>query len=319
VNPIKNDEGKTSDTSDTSDRELVAVRFFDAPRDLVWKVWTEPKHIAHWWGPKGFTNTIHTMDVKPGGVWEFIMHGPDGVNYPNRSVFEEVIKPERLVYVHKAPAFRTTVTFEEQGGKTKLTMRMVFETAALRDQVVTAHKAAEGLEQNMDRLAKHISRVSATTHKTLGDVFFKRVFDAPRQLVFDAWTKRELLEKWWGPKGFTNPVCEIDVRPDGAIRITMRGPNGIDYPMNGTFKEISPPERIVFKSSALDAAGKPIFDIQNTVTFEEVDGKTVLSLHATVTDIYDDVAYQHIGGMETGWSQSLDRLQEMVKSAAIRI
>jgi uncharacterized protein YndB with AHSA1/START domain len=310
VKATKNNEGNTSD------RELVAVRFLDAPRELVWKVWTEPRHIAHWWGPKGFTNTIHTMDVKPGGVWEFIMHGPDGINYPNKNTFEEVVKPERLVYVHSAPAFRATITFEEQGAKTKLTMRMVFESAELRDQIVKAHKAAEGLEQNMDRLVKHIGHVSATTHKTLGDVFFKREFDAPRQLVFDAWTKRELLEKWWGPKGFTNPRCDIDVRPGGAIRIDMRGPNGIIYPMIGTFKEITPPERIVFVSGAIDERGKPIFDVENIITFEELNGKTVLSVHASVTEVFDEVAYQHMRGMEIGWSQSLDRLQEMVQTLA---
>lgn len=313
MNAAKNDE------SNTFDRELVAVRFLDAPRDLVWKVWTDPKHIAHWWGPKGFTNTIHKMDVQPGGVWELIMHGPDGINYPNKHIFEEVVKPERLVYVHKSPTFRATITFEEQGAKTKLTMRMVFETAELRDQLIKAHNVAEGLEQNLDRLVNHISYVSATTDKTLSDVFFKRVFDAPRQLVFDAWTKRELLEKWWGPKGFTNPRCDIDVRPGGAIRIDMRGPNGIIYPMIGTFKEITPPERIVFVSGAIDAQGKPIFDVENIVTFEEVNGKTVLSLHASVIEVFDEVAYQHMRGMEIGWSQSLDRLEAMVQTLATTV
>jgi uncharacterized protein YndB with AHSA1/START domain len=151
------------------------------------------------------------------------------------------------------------------------------------------------------------------------DICCKQVFNAPRQLVFDAWTKRDLLEKWWGPKGFTNPVCEIDVRPGGTIRIDIRGPNGIVYPIIGTFKEITPPDKIVFASSAIHAAGKPIFDIQNTVTFEEVDGKTVLSLHASVIEVFDDIAYQHMSGMETGWSQSLDRLEEMVQASVVRV
>ena len=313
MNATKNNE------SNTADREMVAVRFLDAPRELVWKVWTEPKHIAHWWGPKGFTNTIQMMDVKPGGVWELTMHSPDGISFPNKHIFEEVVKFERLVYVHSAPAFRATITFEEQGTKTKITMRMVFETAELRDQIVKAHKAAEGLEQNMDRLVKHINHVSATSHNTKGDVFFKRIFDAPRQLVFDAWTKCELLEKWWGPKGFTNPRCEIDVRPGGNIRIDMRGSNGITYPMIGTFKEITPPERIVFASSAIDAEEKPIFNVENVVTFEELDGKTVLSVHASVVEVFDKIAYQHMKGMETGWSQSLDRLEEMVHSLAATV
>src|SRR3954449_1876611 len=105
--------------NDSADREIVAVRVFDAPRELVWKLWTDPHHVAQWWGPNGFTNTIHEMDVRPGGVWRFIMHGPDGVDYPNRIVFIEVVEPERLVYSHGGDEgdpvqFHVTVTFAEQ-------------------------------------------------------------------------------------------------------------------------------------------------------------------------------------------------------------
>lgn len=105
----------------TSDREIVLTRVLDAPRELVFDAWTDRKHIAQWWGPRGFTTTIHEMDVRPGGVWRFMMHGPDGVDYPNRIVFREVVKPERLVYDHGSddpadPAqFHVTVTFAKQG------------------------------------------------------------------------------------------------------------------------------------------------------------------------------------------------------------
>src|SRR5450631_188479 len=90
----------TKDAADTSDREIVITRVFDAPRELVFKAWTDPKHLVHWWGPNGFTNTFHEVDIRPGGVWRFTMHGPDGVDYPNRIVFEEIVKPERIVYAH---------------------------------------------------------------------------------------------------------------------------------------------------------------------------------------------------------------------------
>src|SRR6266852_4602923 len=79
------------------DREIVITRLLDAPRELAFQAWTEPQHVAHWWGPNGFTNTIHEMDVRPGGVWRFIMHGPDGTDYKNEIVYVEVVKPERLV------------------------------------------------------------------------------------------------------------------------------------------------------------------------------------------------------------------------------
>src|SRR5689334_2461741 len=85
---------KTS--NDVSERELLITRLINAPRDLVWDAWTKPEHVQHWWGPDGFTNTIHEMEVKPGGVWRFMMHGPNGMNFPNRIVFHEVVKPEKL-------------------------------------------------------------------------------------------------------------------------------------------------------------------------------------------------------------------------------
>jgi uncharacterized protein YndB with AHSA1/START domain len=143
---------------ETSDREIITTRVFDAPRELVFAAWTDPKHVAEWWGPKGFTNTIYEMDVRPGGVWRFVMHGPDGVDYQNEIIFVEVVKPERLVYDHvSGPKFHMTVTFDEQGGKTKITMRMRFDTAALRDKVAREFGAVEGAKQTLERLAEFLA------------------------------------------------------------------------------------------------------------------------------------------------------------------
>ncbi len=146
-----------------SDRELSITRILNAPRELVWKVWTEPEHIKQWWGPNGFTSTIHKMDVKPGGEWLLIMHGPDGVDYPNKITYIEVKKPERLIYYHgdkdKPEFFRVTVTFEDRNGKTKLHMRGLFNTKEERDEVVKKYKADEGMEQNIDRLEEYLTKV----------------------------------------------------------------------------------------------------------------------------------------------------------------
>src|SRR3954464_6974153 len=144
--------------NDSADREIVAVRVFDAPRELVWKLWTDPHHVAQWWGPNGFTNTIHEMDVRPGGVWRFVMHGPDGVDYQNKIVYVEVARPERLVYSHvSGPAFEMTVTFTEEGGKTRVTAHMLFESAELRDKVAKDFGAVEGLNQTLDRLGEQLA------------------------------------------------------------------------------------------------------------------------------------------------------------------
>jgi uncharacterized protein YndB with AHSA1/START domain len=146
-----------------ADREIVIARTFDAPRELVFDAWIDPKQIVQWWGPSGFTTTTHAMDVKPGGVWRFIMHGPDGTDYKNKIVFIEIVRPERLVYRHAGDEdsepvrFHVTVTFAEQGGKTRLTMRSLFETAEERDNVVNKYGAIEGGNQTLERLAGHLA------------------------------------------------------------------------------------------------------------------------------------------------------------------
>jgi uncharacterized protein YndB with AHSA1/START domain len=144
------------ETSNTKDREISLSRTINAPVALVWEVWTKPEHIANWWGPNGFTNTITTMDMVPGGEWNLIMHGPDGTDYKNRSVFKEMVVNKKIVFEHYAPNFIATITFEEQGDKTLLNWHMLFESAELFIQVVKTFKADEGLKQNVDKLEVYL-------------------------------------------------------------------------------------------------------------------------------------------------------------------
>ena len=158
---------KGGEKTATSDREIITTRLFDAPRELAFKMWTNREHIERWWGPNRYTTTTHEMEVRAGGVWRFIMHGPDGTDYPNKIVYEEIVEPERLVYTHgddsegKGREFQTTVTFEEQQGKTLLTMRAVFATAAERDRVVEEVGAVEGAKQTLGRLAEYLAKQKA--------------------------------------------------------------------------------------------------------------------------------------------------------------
>lgn len=146
--------------NDTSDRELIITRTLNAPRELVWEVCTDPDHIKHWWGPTGFTNTIFKMDVKPGGAWEFVMHGPDGTDYKNKSIYKEIIKPERIVFEHvSGPRFVTTITFTAEGDKTRLRWHMLFESAEQFQQVVKTFKADEGLKQNIVKLEEYLAGI----------------------------------------------------------------------------------------------------------------------------------------------------------------
>lgn len=139
-----------------------------------------------------------------------------------------------------------------------------------------------------------------------------RTFDAPSDLVFKAWTDPKQLAQWWGPSGFTNPVCDLDPRPGGAIRVHMRAPDGTTYPMSGVYREIDPPRRLVFLSSALDEEGRPLFEILNALTFSAQGARTVLRLEARVVKTTAQ-AQQYLDGMDEGWRQSLVRLAEHLR------
>lgn len=144
--------------SNTADRELTLSRTIDAPVELVWEVWTDPEHIAKWWGPDGFTNTISKMDMHEGGEWNLVMHGPDGTDYKNKSIFREIVPHRKIVYDHVShPPFTATITFEERGEQTYLHWHMLFETAEEFIKVVKTFKADEGLKQNVAKLAAYVA------------------------------------------------------------------------------------------------------------------------------------------------------------------
>jgi uncharacterized protein YndB with AHSA1/START domain len=145
------------------------------------------------------------------------------------------------------------------------------------------------------------------------EVIITRTFDAPRELVWQAWTDPKHMAQWWGPKEFTNPVCELDVRPGGAIRIDMTGPDGVVYPLTGVFHEVIPPERLVMTTSAFaNEVGTPGLEVRNTIMFTALDNKTKLTLHAVVLKAVPEVAGA-LAGMEEGWNQSLDRFAALVE------
>jgi uncharacterized protein YndB with AHSA1/START domain len=145
------------------------------------------------------------------------------------------------------------------------------------------------------------------------EVTVVRVFDAPRELVFRMWTEPKHMAQWWGPKGFSNPVCEIDARPGGRILIHMTGPDGTVYPMSGIFHEVVPPQRLVFVAVPEDRDGKPLLESVTTVSFEDQDGKTKLTVEAKAVGLAP-IAPQMLAGMQAGWTQSLERLTALTAS-----
>jgi len=153
---------------DRDPRAIVGTREFDAPRALVFSTWTDPKHLAQWWGPFGFTTTTSSFDFRPGGVWRFVMHGPDGRDYQNRVTFEEIVPPQRIVYRHgggddvEPVQFRTMVIFEELGRRTRITWRGEFPSAAERNRVIKEYGADKGLIETLARLGDYVAAMAQT-------------------------------------------------------------------------------------------------------------------------------------------------------------
>lgn len=245
--------------TDTSDRDIVLSRTFMAPRDLVWDAWTDPAQVGIWWGPHGFTTTTHRIDVRPGGMWVYDMHGPDGTDHPNWIRYQEVDPPRRLVYEHgggdtrEQVLFHVTVDFVEVGGRTTVTMRSVFPTAAARDAVVQRYGAIEGGKQHLACLEAHLAKHMATTAGNVSYATDHATFTTARDLpasmedVFAAISDPERLARWWGPAGFTNIVTTCEFRKNGRWLFTMHGPDGRNHPNENIFLDIEAPHRVVIQ------------------------------------------------------------------------
>ena len=313
------------DVEATAPRAIAASRVFDAPRDVVWRMWTEPDQIAQWWGPKGFSNSIDSMDVRRGGAWTFVMHGPDGRDYENKIVYREVVKPTRIAYDHVTrPRFHTTVVFTALGDRTKISMRMLFTTRPLRDRTAKEYGAVEGMHQTLGRLADHLASRGVSPNAPR-EIALTRVLHAPRDRVWKAWTDPEELARWWGPKGFTAPGVRIDLRVGGKFRLGMRGVglDGIerDNWNVGEYRKIVPFEKLVASMRFADAEGHPVpashyglpgdwpEEVLLTVTFEDLpEGRTKITLRQR--GIPEVVA----GMTGLGWNQSFDKLAASLKS-----
>lgn len=142
----------------TMNRELRMTRTVKAPIDLVWKVWTDPEHIAQWWGPDGHATVIHEMDFSEGGEWRLTMYGPGGRSYPNRSTFREIVPFRKIVFEHFNPHFIATVLFEAEGRETRIEWSSLFDTEEMLEKIVKTFNAKEGQKQNFERLEQYLEQ-----------------------------------------------------------------------------------------------------------------------------------------------------------------
>ena len=282
----------------TADREIILTRLIAAPRALVFAAFTDPVHIDKWWGPRGFANETLERDVRVGGLWRYMMRSAEHGEFPNRVEYTEVVAPERLVYRHgtdeQPDQFRVTITFADEGGKTRLTMRSVFPR--VEDVARVKEFGAVDLgNSNLDRFEEFLAGDGADAPADEPVLRLTRVFRAPRALVWQAWTEAEHLTKWFGPKGFTMVSASFELRVGGVFHYRMRPPAG--HPMGNAemwgkfvFHEIVAPERLVFVNSFSNEAGEVVrapmsatwpLEVLNTYTFSEQDGRTTLQAHST--------------------------------------
>lgn len=297
------------------EREVVITRVFDAPREVVFEAWINPRHLAQWFGPKVFTNPVSEVDARVGGKWKVVMRAPDGTEYPAVGEYREIVKPERLAFTNNAldkdgsimiEGF-TTVSFAEQDGKTRLTL--VTRGRGLKpgtDQMLAGMDA--GWSQSFDKLRTLMeSKRVAVTKPSERELMFTRTFDAPRELVFDVWTDPKHIEQWWGPLGFRTKSIAMDVRPGGEWTLVMHGPDGQVYNSRIVYSEVVRPERLVYKHGEL---------FQSTVTFEDQGGKTKLTMRMLFeSGAQRDEIISRVHADEGG-AQTLTRLGEHLASLA---
>jgi uncharacterized protein YndB with AHSA1/START domain len=315
----------------TSDRELVFTRIYNAPRAMVWKAWTDPRQMVKWWGPEGFTTTMQTWDLRVGGVRKYVMHGPDGVDYPNSGVFMEIVENERLVWNHgggreEGPgvSFVSTADFEDAGGGTKLTLRMSFPTAEAKQLVMREYGAEEGGKQTLARLADFLPTMDGGGAKPFT---ITRTFEAPLDIVWRAWTDPARLAQWWGPKGVTSTMKTFELKPGGVWHCSLQAPGQPTYWGRYVFREVTPKSRLVFVVSFSNEKGDIVkhplsadwpAEILSTVEFEAGGSRTTIKVTWVPINATEAERKTFEAGAESmrgGWTGTFDQLEAFLRSA----
>jgi uncharacterized protein YndB with AHSA1/START domain len=316
------------------DREILMTRVVRAPRELVWRAWTDPDQLGHWWGPRGFSTHTQHLDVRPGGRWRYVMRGPDGREYRNQVTYLEVTPPERLRFQHgggpetEPVGHEMLATFEAAGRdglSTLVTLRLSFATPEARDHAVNVYGALEGGHQTFERLAEHLAGDAAPPQREAERPFrYRRVLDAPLPAVWSAWTEPDQLRRWFGPKSFTVAECTMELRPGGLFHYALRTPDGTLMWGRWVFREIVPNTRLVFVSALSDPAGGVTrhpgsadwpLETLSTVSLVEHAGigrGTLVEVEwrPLQPNAAERAAFSagH-GSMEQGWSGTMDQLQ----------
>ncbi len=310
--------------------ELEISRECDAPRDLVFKAFMDPELFAQWIGPRRLTTTVERFEPIRGGSWRFIQSDPEGKKYAFHGVFHEVSSPVRYIRTfefegleEKGHVSLETATFVVvPGNRTRVVIKSVFQSVADRDRMIQSGME-KGVNEGFERLDELLEKSNSSGENGL---VITRLIDAPRELVFKAWTDPEIVKKWWGPEGLTPPVVTIDLRKGGGYLFSVEDPAGNRYWNGGVYREIHAPDHLVFLNYLADGKGNKLnpaecgmdksFPKESlvTVTFDEEKGKTKLSIR------YEPPSSETVreamvrSGMIEGWNSSLNKLQRLIES-----
>lgn len=310
--------------------EIRITRIYDAPLKTVWDAWTDPKQVAQWWGPRGFTLTHHSKDLRVGGTWKYTMHGPDGTDWPNITQYLEVEPPAvsraKLVYDHggnenQPPLFRVTVLFSEVEGKTKMDMTMGLATVEAAEETRRFIKKAGG-DSTWDRLAEYLEKGSSGKEKFV----IARVFDVSLERMFELWTNPEHTARWTPPTGSQMEFKHADIRTGGTCSYVMTGVHGTMYG-RASYLQIEKPHRIVYLQQFCDEQGNvsrhPLAPTWPetmlttvTLTSEGADRTRVRvewEPHGTVLPEELETFVKARAGMTQGWTGSFDKLEELIE------
>jgi len=314
------------------EKDLTITRIFDAPREIVWAIWTEPEFVRRWWGPEGFTAPVARVDLRVGGKYLYCMRSSDCEDFWSTGVYKEIVPFERIVATDSfademgiiVPAAHygmdgvwpkellVTVTFEEEkDGKTRFTL--VHSGLPPGEQMELAEAGWNESFEKLDRvLEETVTRTGRTLIAALPgkqDALMTRVFDAPRDRVFAAMTDPKLIPKWWAPRRFTIVVEKMEVKTGGSWRFLNRDDQGNEFWFHGAYHQVSP-ERSV---QTFEFEGMPGHVLLGISTLEEIEGgRTKLTSKSVFESVADRDGMMETG-MKEGGSESLDRLAELVE------
>jgi uncharacterized protein YndB with AHSA1/START domain len=313
--------------------DLIITRIFDAPRELVWKAWTVPELAMRWWGPEGFTAPVIKIDLRVGGKYLYAMRSPDGKDFWSTGVYREFVPPEKIVATDSfadekgniVPASHygmtgdwptellATMTFEDQKGKTKFTLR---HEGLPPGEMIDSAKA--GWNGSFDKLEKVLEEEKSRWTKTIliaepgkQEASIIRTFDAPRERLFRAYTDPKLIPQWWGPERFEIIVDKMEVKPGGIWRNINRDSEGNEYTFHGVYHDVSP-RRLVY---TFEWEGLPGHVILGIVTFENLNSRAKLT-EKSVFESVEDRDGMLKSGMEDGAFETMDRLAELVEKGS---